>query len=131
MCDTNVLVSLLLFPGVSGHRVMDALASDRLVLSQYIVDELRDVTGRKAPRLLPVIDELLADLAPEIAPAAELRDATALPAMRDPKDLPVLAGALAANVDILVTGDKDFAGLGLDKPLVLTPAEYVALRSEA
>jgi hypothetical protein len=43
---------------------------------------------------------------------------------------PVLAAAIAAGIDIFVTGDKDFDGLALQRPLILTPAQYVAFRTQ-
>ena len=46
------------------------------------------------------------------------------PKIRDKKDYPILASALIANVDILITGDKDFSVLELDKPEILTIIEF-------
>jgi predicted nucleic acid-binding protein len=46
--------------------------------------------------------------------------------LRDNDDLPVLASAILENVDILLTGDKDFAELSLKHPLILPPAQFVA-----
>ena len=46
--------------------------------------------------------------------------------MRNPKDIPVLAQAIAGKVDVLVTGDKDFQGLGIDTPIIITPTQYVS-----
>lgn len=45
--------------------------------------------------------------------------------IRDPMDYPVVYSALLGSVDVLVTGDKDFGGLGLESPVVVTPAGYV------
>ena len=33
--------------------------------------------------------------------------------------------AVAENADILITGDKDFGGMDLEKPEILTPAEFI------
>lgn len=44
---------------------------------------------------------------------------------RDPADYPVLYTAIVENVDVLITGDKDFAGIEVEKPEIVTPSEFV------
>lgn len=44
--------------------------------------------------------------------------------IRDAKDYPVLYTAIIENVDILVTGDKDFSDIDIDKPEIMTPTEF-------
>ncbi len=46
--------------------------------------------------------------------------------IRDAKDYPVLYTAILEDVDILVSGDKDFEKIEIEKPLIMTPAEYMA-----
>ena len=44
MLDTNVLISALLFPGAKMNSMMETLFTKHdLVLSSYVVDELKDV----------------------------------------------------------------------------------------
>ena len=45
--------------------------------------------------------------------------------IRDTKDYPVLYTAIVEDVDILVTGDKDFADVEIEKPKILTPADFM------
>ena len=45
--------------------------------------------------------------------------------IRDEKDEPILRTALYHNVDIILTGDKDFADVEMNKPKVITPSEYL------
>ena len=49
------------------------------------------------------------------------------PKIRDIKDLPVLVSAILSDADILLTGDKDFEDIKIDKPLIFTPAKYFEL----
>jgi predicted nucleic acid-binding protein len=42
--------------------------------------------------------------------------------LRDPKDIPVLSDALFHQVDVILSGDKDFLEADLEYPLVLSPA---------
>ena len=45
--------------------------------------------------------------------------------IRDIKDYPVLYTAIIEDVDILVTGDKDFTSIDIEKPNIMTPAELI------
>ncbi|MCD7834709.1 MAG: hypothetical protein LUH00_12100 [Lachnospiraceae bacterium] len=42
----------------------------------------------------------------------------------DVKDYPVLYTAIMENVDILITGDKDFLGIDIEKPEIMTPKNF-------
>ncbi len=46
--------------------------------------------------------------------------------IRDAKDYPVLYTAIQEDVDILITGDKDFASVNVERPEILTPAQFMA-----
>ncbi|GHV17520.1 hypothetical protein FACS189425_03960 [Clostridia bacterium] len=45
--------------------------------------------------------------------------------MRDPKDQPILNAAITQAVDVIVTGDKHFLELELERPEMLLPAEFL------
>ena len=40
-------------------------------------------------------------------------------------DYPVLYTAIIENVDIFITGDKDFLGMGVEIPEIMTPADFM------
>ena len=42
--------------------------------------------------------------------------------VRDKKDIPVLSDAIFNEVDILLTGDKDFLESDIDRPLIYSPS---------
>lgn len=46
--------------------------------------------------------------------------------IRDINDYPVLYTAIVEDVDILITGDKDFTGIEIEKPEILTPSDFMA-----
>lgn len=46
--------------------------------------------------------------------------------IRDKSDYPVLYTAIIEDIDVLITGDKDFAEVKVHKPTIMTPAEFVA-----
>jgi len=47
--------------------------------------------------------------------------------MRDAKDQPILNSAIVYNVDMILTGDKDFLSLDLEKPKCLTAAKFLEM----
>lgn len=96
----------------------------QLVLSSYIVEELKDVIRRKFVSKAGVVDTLLAKMNYEYVYTPDIVDET-LFKIRDVKDYPVLYTAIMEDVDILVTGDSDFSDVGVEKPEILTPTEFV------
>jgi len=128
--DTNVLLSGIAYPGSVPGKIMAAWrhGSVDVVLSSFILDELRRVLPRLAKRhglsateiddLVDILSILAVVIDPLPAAEAELRDIN---------DLPVLGTLLAARqnegADYLVTGDKDLLVLAERFPIV-TPAEF-------
>jgi predicted nucleic acid-binding protein len=45
--------------------------------------------------------------------------------MRDVKDYPILATAIIEDIDIFITGDKDFIVLDVEIPEIMTMAEFL------
>ncbi len=126
MLDTNVLLSALLFPGERMDRMMRCIfEKHRLVLSSFVMDELVYVVERKFPSKAKAVDALLAGMSYELVYTPREMDES-LFEIRDPKDYPVLYTAIAEGVDVLITGDKDFAEVEIDHPAIMTPAEFIA-----
>jgi len=124
--DTNVLLSGLLWHGAP-HVLLERVRAGTLglVSSPAILGELENVIAR------PKFDVILArsNTSREIA-LAELRQLAEViepprldtPVCRDPDDDAVLALALAAQVDLIVSGDDDliaitrFQGIPISTP---------------
>ena len=124
MLDTNVLISLLLFPNQRMNAMMEHIFKEHeLVLSSFVVDELKDVVRRKFPAKVKVVDKLLLKMSYELVYTPEEIDETLFD-INDPNDYAVLYTAIIKDVDVLITGDKDFAKIEIEKPEILTPAEF-------
>lgn len=67
------------------------------------------------------MEVFLAELCYELIPAVE----HAGKLIRDAKDQPILNAAIIANVEIILTGDKDFLSLDMEHPKSLTAAQYL------
>jgi putative PIN family toxin of toxin-antitoxin system len=127
MLDTNVLISALLFPNQRMNDMMECIFSQhQLVLSSYVVDELKGVVKRKFPKKEQAIEKLLMMMGYEYVYTPDLID-DSLFSIRDMKDYPVLYTAVVEDVDILITGDKDFSDIEIEKPKILTPAEFMQI----
>ena len=125
MLDTNVLISMILFPSQKFYTLLENIVLHHtLVLSSFVVEEIFAVTDRKFPQKRAAIDAFLANLSFELVYTPHHMHA-GLFEIRDSKDYPVLYTAIMENVDILITGDKDFADIDIEKPEILTPGQYL------
>ena len=125
MLDTNILISAGLFPNSRLAALAVRIADEfNIVLSSRIVDEMRAVAELKFPDRKLVLESFLRRLSFEMAYTPEDIDEDIYPKIRDKKDYPILASAIIADVDIFITGDKDFAGLDLERPEIMTVTEF-------
>ena len=125
MLDTNVLISALLFPGEKMDAMMNYIFTHhQLVLSSYVVDELKSVVKRKFPGKEIATNKLLMMMSFEyVYTPSEIEGG--LFDIRDVKDYPVLYTAMMEDVDVLITGDKDFSGIDIEKPEIMSPAQFI------
>jgi putative PIN family toxin of toxin-antitoxin system len=124
LADTNILISALLFPASLPARALLHVASTHeLVLCDHIIEEMREVITRKRPDLLQDVDVLLAHLSYEMAVVQGYQGKR----IQDPKDQPILNAAIAANVDIIISGDKHFLRLDLERPKTMSAADFCRL----
>lgn len=124
MLDTNVLLSALMFPSEKMDAIMQTIFSEHtLVLSSFVVDELKAVVEKKFSRHAQTIDVLLSQMSYDFVYTPETMDQS-LFRIRDPKDYPVLYTAIIEDVDVLITGDKDFDAIEIDKPTIMTPSAF-------
>ena len=95
LADTNILVTALGWPhGVPARALWRIVNEEHLVLTEYVLDEFRDVIGRKFPAQAAVAEQFLAALDYELLPVA-----TSGVTMRDETDQPILDAALAAAIE--------------------------------
>ncbi|HEX8695566.1 MAG TPA: putative toxin-antitoxin system toxin component, PIN family [Longimicrobium sp.] len=109
--DTNVILSGFATRGLCFDVLELVLAhlDFEFVTGEVILDEVARVAARKfkssphrVQRLLEILSEYHVEPLPVSLPLVDIRDKS---------DLPVLASALAAGADVLVTGDKDLLEL--------------------
>ena len=125
MLDTNVIISMILFPSKKFLTMLDLITKKhKLVLSSFVIDELFKVADKKFPQKKDVIDVFLSELNYELVYTPHKMKEN-LFTIRDINDYPVLYTAIIDNVDILITGDKDFLNIDIEKPEILTPTDFL------
>ncbi len=122
LVDTNILFSALLFPNSKPARALLYVSDNHeMVLCDRNITELRDIIRRKAPQILPDAEALLAEMAYELIPAIYRADKL----IRDVKDQPILNAAILSDVDVILTGDKDFLSLDMEHPRCMTASQFL------
>ncbi len=132
VADTNVVVSALLWRGAP-HRLLGRIEPERIELfsSRALLAELEGVlarrklaravhaTGKTVPALLSEYRALVRLVTPRVL---------ATPVARDPDDDAVIACALAARTQLIVSGDKDLRALRAFGAIrIVSPAEALQL----
>lgn len=126
--DTNVVMSALLWRGPP-YQLLETIRQHtqlQLYSSPVLLEELADVLTRPAAtKRLTAIGRAASAVLADYPEAIEVAEPVELPrVVRDPDDDHVLACALAARADLIVTGDSDLLTLlnYRDIPIV-TPAD--------
>jgi len=125
MLDTNVLVSAIIFPNERmDSLICKAILDHQLVLSSYIIDELIGVTKHKFSQKIKDVDLFLTRVPYELVytPIEQTYDFFNI---RDIDDYPILYSAITEDVDLFVTGDNDFYDVEIEKPIIITPADFL------
>lgn len=130
--DTNLVFSALLWRGAT-HRLLSSLRSHpaaQLFSSPTLLEELSEVLIRPAAtRQLALIGRSPRDVLADYLAIIELVEPQPLPqpVCRDPDDDQVLACALTAAADLIVSGDRDLLDLGTFGAIrILKPSEALA-----
>ena len=128
LIDTNVLISAALNANSVPYQayVKAVTYPNHGLICEQNVDEMKRIFNKKFPNRLAALDRFLsvALLRMELVPIPTDEDIAELK-IRDVKDRPILRAAMEAGADVLLTGDKDFLESGLERPAIMTPAEFV------
>ncbi len=127
LVDTNILISAVLFPRSKPAKALVYTAENHeMVLCDQNLAEFREVLNRKAPQVLPDAEVLLTELSYDLIPAAP----HAQKLIRDVKDQPILNAAILYDIDIILTGDKDFLSLDMERPKCMTVAQFLDIEGK-
>ncbi len=126
--DTNVLVAALVARGLCHEVVQRSIRAHAVVSSSPLFEEL-ERTLRERFALTPGAQTFLRELKRFVQQV----EVVALPApvCRDPDDDLVLATAVAAHAEIIVTGGQDLLVLGQHERIaILSPRQFLERESK-
>jgi putative PIN family toxin of toxin-antitoxin system len=124
--DTNILVSAILFPKSKVANSFSIILKEHsLVICQYSIEELGEVFRKKFPEKCESLNTFLSKLTFELVSIPNNIDYSKYPNIRDKNDLPILVSAILSKSDILLTGDKDFEDIEIEKPIIMKPVDFL------
>lgn len=133
MVDTNTLISGIVFKGVE-HRLLEKARENKfkLVLSEDVIEETKEVIKRKLPDKIAMVDEFLENIKFEYLPVKQYQKL--IPKyknfMSDSEDIPILVSGIKANPDYFVTGDKHFKTQRVKKLLNIVTSRQILEKFE-
>ncbi|MDR1013678.1 MAG: putative toxin-antitoxin system toxin component, PIN family [Coriobacteriales bacterium] len=126
MVDSNVVVSAVAFRSARMGELIERIC-DRyeLCVASCCMEEVRDVMAAKFKDASAGLDEFFGDVPYTLIETPEAVGPPLFP-IRDSDDYPILYTAVIGQVDVFVTGDKDFFDVRIDRPEILSPAGFLA-----
>ena len=130
LLDTNLIIPAGLYPdGVCAKVYKKAVELPyHAVICNYSLQEMLKTFDKKFSDSTKKMQEFLLSIClhTEIIKTPKEKESISDEVkIRDIKDRPILRAAVAAGVDIIVTGDKDFLESGLKNPKIISPADFV------
>lgn len=118
LLDTNVLISSFVFDGYL-RQLIEILLSGNfdVYIPDYVDNEFQRILKLKWQNDWEKLYKTFHKMSFRFVKSSEEK----LVKLRDSKDDQVLSDAIYYDVDVLVTGDKDFFDTNIQKPVIMTP----------
>lgn len=125
MLDTNILVSAFIFKSKKINELIEKLSNEhKIVIASYCIDELNDLIKYKFKVDKNALNRFLLTFPFELVYSPTDVEER-LFEIRDEEDYIILHTAIIEDVDIFITGDKDFKDVEVDRPEILTVKEFL------
>ena len=124
--DTNVLISVILNPnGKPKESLSKAITFYEACACQATIEELHETFNKKFPRKMNDMNDFIKFVLPHmtIIPVPE-EEIPLEKKIRDIDDRLILRAAVNAEIDIIISGDKDLLESGVKDPAILTPFQF-------
>lgn len=128
LIDTNVLISAALNPNGTPYKafVKAVTFPFKGVICEQNIEELRRIFNRKFPSKISSLESFLSiALTVLTVIPIPIKEDEIEKMIRDVFDRPILRAAIGDNVDIILTGDKDFLESKILKPSILSPSQFL------
>ena len=125
MLDTNILISAFVFKSKKMNELIYKLSKEHeIIICSYTAQELKELIDTKFKVSQKDLDEFL-----KIFPFNLVYSPTSVDNklfnIRDKDDYIILHTAIIEDVDIFITGDKDFNDIDIDKPEIMNATEFL------
>ncbi len=125
MLDTNILVSAFVFKSKKMNELIYKLSTEHeIVICSYTIEELKELIDTKFKVTQKDLDEFLKDF-PFILVYSPTTVENKLFEIRDKDDYIILHTAIIEDIDVFITGDKDFNDIDIDKPEIMNTTEFL------
>ena len=125
MLDTNILVSAFVFKSKKMNELIYILSKEhKIVICSYTIEELKKLVKTKFKVSQKELDEFLKDFPFDLVYSPTSIE-NKLFDIRDKDDYIILHTAIIEDVDIFITGDKDFDDVEIDKPEIMNTSEFL------
>ena len=126
--DTNVVIAALISHGMCHELLEHCAINHEVVLSPFILDEVREKLVRKFEFSLHEADDVVHLLKSRFEIVKPLK--LGAPICRDRDDDTIIGTALAGHCTFIVTGDQDLLVLSTVQSIrMVTPADFWALEN--
>lgn len=125
MLDTNILISAFIFKSKKMNELIELLSNEhKIVIASYCIEEMKELIKRKFKVELKVLENFLETFPFELV-YSPIQVEERKFEIRDEEDYIILYTAIIEDVDILITGDKDFKEVKVERPEILTASEFM------
>ena len=125
MLDTNILISAFVFKSSVINEVIKKISNEHeIVIASYCIEELKEIVKEKFNIDMRKLDKFLRDFPFNLVYSPE-NVQNKLFDIRDECDYIILHTAIIENIDVLITGDKDFKDVDVEYPEILNPREFL------
>ena len=125
MLDTNILVSAFVFKSKLMNELIYKVSNNyEIVICSYTIEELRELIKKKFKIKQEILQEFLNEFPFTLVNSPkDIRNK--LFEIRDDNDYIILHTAIIEDVDIFITGDKDFYGISINKPKIMSASKFL------
>lgn len=125
MLDTNILISAFVFKSKKMNELIYKLSKEhRIIICSYTIDELKELVKTKFKVNIKYLDEFLKDFPFEFV-YSPTNVENKLFDIRDKDDYIILHTAIIEDIDVFITGDKDFKDVDIDRPEIMNTTEFL------
>ena len=125
MLDTNILISAFIFKSKKINELIEVLSNEHeIVICSYCVEEMEEVINKKFKVDKKSLEKFLETFSFELVYSPSQLEEKKFE-IRDEEDYIILYTAIIENVAILITGDKDFKDVKIERPEILTCTEFL------